>query len=209
MPNLPDTPGASVLMIAPQPFFESRGAPFCVYQHVKALTTLGYKVDLITYPIGKSVRLPGLRIFRAPSIPFIHSVKPGPSLAKIPLDIAVFLTALLRLCQRKYAFIHTHEEAGLMGVVLAPLFGYKHLYYMHSDLSQVVASSEFTRSAWLMRCVGAAQRFMIRKADVVIAFYPEIVKAAQALASGKAIYQILPPAVDEDLPPAKESDVER
>jgi glycosyltransferase involved in cell wall biosynthesis len=198
-----------VLMIAPQPFFESRGAPFCVYQHIKALTTLGYAVDLVTYPIGKSVRLPGLRIFRAPAIPFVRSVKPGPSLAKIPLDITLFLTALLRLLRRKYAFIHTHEEGGLMGAALSRLFGCQHLYYMHSDLSQVVVSSGFTHNAWLLRCVEAVQRFMIRKADAVIAFYPEIVKSAQALAPGKDIYQILPPALDEDLPAATRSDVER
>lgn len=200
-------PESRVLMIAPQPFFEARGAPFCVYQHIKALTTLGYAVDLVTYPLGQSVRLPGLRIFRAPSVPFIRGVKPGPSLAKIPLDISLFLTALLRLRRRKYAFIHTHEEGGLMGAVLSRLFGCQHLYYMHSDLSQVVASSEFPQNARLIRCVEAVQRFMIRKADAVIAFYPEIVKSAQALAPGKAIYEILPPAVDEELPAANPSDV--
>lgn len=202
-------PEARVLMIAPQPFFESRGAPFCVYQHIKALTTLGYAVDLVTYPFGTSVKLPGLRIFRSPSLPFIHSVKPGPSLAKVPLDIALFLTALLRLYRGKYAFIHTHEEGGMMGAALSRLLGCQHLYYMHSDLSQVVASSEFTHNAWLIGRVEAMQRFMIRKADAVIAFYPEIVKFAQALAPNKAIYQILPPAVDEELPPASLSDVER
>lgn len=206
---MPEPLELRVLMIAPQPFFEARGAPFCVYQHIRALTALGYAVDLVTYPIGKSVRLPGLRIFRAPSIPFIHSVKPGPSLAKIPLDLVLFLTALLRLRRRKYAFIHTHEESGLMGAALSRLFGCQHLYYMHSDLSQVVASSEFTQMTWVIWCVEVVQRFMIRKADAVIAFYPEIVKSAQAVAPGKAIYQILPPAVDEELPVANSSDVER
>ncbi len=198
-----------VLMIAPQPFFESRGAPFCVYQHVRALTTLGYEVDLVTYPFGKPVAMPGLRIFRAPAIPGIRGVKPGPSLAKFPLDIAVFLTALLCLWRRRYAYIHTHEEAGMMGAVLAPLFGCKHLYYMHSDLSQVVASSEFTRSRWLLRCVGAVQRFMIRQATAVIAFYPEIARTTQRLAPHKPIYLILPPAVDEELPAPNRADVER
>ena len=198
-------------MIAPQPFFESRGAPFCVYQHIKALSTLGYGVDLVTYPIGESVKLPGLRIFRAPSLPFIRSVKPGPSLAKFPLDIVVFFTALLRLRRGKYAVIHTHEEAGVMGVVLAALFGCKHMYYMHSDLAQVVSSSGLAQGPWLtllLRCVGAVQRFMIRRADAVIAFYPEIVKSARATAPGKPVYLILPPAVDEELAAPNRVDVE-
>ncbi len=189
-------------MISPQPFFESRGAPFCVYQHIKALVTLGYEVDLVTYHIGKSVQLPGLRIFRAPAIPFIRGVKPGPSLAKFPLDLTLFLTAALLLCVRRnrYAYIHTHEEAGMMGALLAPLAGCKHMYYMHSDLAQIVASSEFTRSRWLLRCVQAVQRFMVRRADAVVAFYPEIVSQAKRLAPTTPVYMILPTAVDEELP---------
>ncbi len=51
-----------ILMIAPQPFFEPRGAPLCIYQHIQALVTLGYEVDLVTYPFGNDVDLPGLKI---------------------------------------------------------------------------------------------------------------------------------------------------
>src|SRR5215469_927227 len=154
-----------ILMISPQPFFESRGAPFCVYQHIKALLELGYKVDLVTYHIGQRIDHPGLKIYRAPAVPFIHGVKPGPSLAKFPLDLFVFLTAIWRLCLRNYKYIYTHEEAGFMGVLLAAVFRCKHLYYMHSDLSQVVSSSEFTKSRLVMRCVAFVQKFMVSKAD--------------------------------------------
>lgn len=196
-----------ILMIAPQPFFESRGAPFCVYQHIKALITLGYQVDLVTYPLGKQVNLPGLRIFRAPSLPFIRGVKPGPSLAKFPLDILVFITALQRLCLRRYKYIHTHEEAGVMGALLAPIFGCRHLYYMHSDLAQVVASSEFTKNRLVLCCVSAVQKFMLRRASAVVAFYPEIASAAKRVAPRKSVYMILPPAVDAELPPASEAQV--
>src|SRR4030088_263714 len=112
-----------ILMIAPQPFFEPRGASFCVYQHIKALVAHGYKVDLVTYSFGKDVALPGLRIYRAPSVPFIQGVKPGFSPAKFPLDLLVFLAALWRLYLRRYHYIHTHEEAALMGILLAAIFG--------------------------------------------------------------------------------------
>ncbi len=83
-----------ILMIAPEPFLEPRGTPFSVYHRMRALVTLGYEVDLVTYPIGKQVTLPGLRIYRTPALPFIRKVKIGPSLAKFPLDILVFLTAI-------------------------------------------------------------------------------------------------------------------
>jgi hypothetical protein len=117
-----------ILMIAPEPVLKPRGTPFSVYHRAKVLVTLGYEVDLVTYPIGKDVKLPGLRILRAPALPFIRKVKIGPSLAKLPLNLLLFLTAVWRLSLRRYRYIHTHEEAGLMGVVLAAVFGCKHLY---------------------------------------------------------------------------------
>src|SRR5690348_2298086 len=53
-----------MLMIAPQPFFEPRGAPLCVNQHIQALLELGYEIDLITYPLGQNLSHPNLHIYR-------------------------------------------------------------------------------------------------------------------------------------------------
>jgi len=198
-----------ILMISPQPFFEPRGAPFCVYQHVKALLTLGYEVDLVTYHLGKDVNLPGLRILRAPRLPLIRSVKPGPSLAKIPLDVAVFFTALWHLCVGRYRYLHTHEEGAFIGVVLSAIFRCKHLYYMHCDLPDLIASSNFTKSRSLLHIADFVQKLMIRRADTVITFYPELESRVRKIAPAKPIYTILPPAVDEDTPLAKENEVER
>src|SRR6266496_1542236 len=196
-----------VLMIAPEPFLEPRGTPFSVYHRAKALVTLGYEVDLVTYPIGKQVTLPGLRIYRAPALPFVRKVKIGPSLAKIPLDLFLFLTAVWRLCLRRYRYIHTHEEAGMMGVVLAFVFGCKHLYDMHSDLSQQMSNFAFTKSGVLIRCMEVVQKLMVRKADAVIAICPDLEQTVNKLAPGKPVYMIENVAVDEALPPASESDV--
>ena len=53
-----------ILMIAPEPFFEPRGTPFSEYHRIRALLELGHTVDLVTYPFGRDVSLPGLRVFR-------------------------------------------------------------------------------------------------------------------------------------------------
>jgi hypothetical protein len=71
-----------ILMIAPQPFMEERGAPFAIYYHIKALLAMGFTVDLVTYHIGQPVNLPGLTIYRTPTMPFLKQIKVGPSLAK-------------------------------------------------------------------------------------------------------------------------------
>lgn len=198
-----------ILMIAPQPFFEPRGAPFCVYQHCKALVALGYEVDLVTYHAGKDVKLPGLRTYRIPKLPFIHAVKAGPSFAKFPLDLMLFFMAFWRLCSRHYNYLHTHEEAAFLGILLTSLFGCKHLYYMHCNLPELIAGSGFVKNRLLLGIAHRAQRMMVRRADAVITFYPELEATARKLAPEKPIWMILPPPVDEGLPAASPNDVIR
>jgi len=53
-----------ILMIAPEPFFEPRGTPFSEFHRIKALIALGHTVDLVTYPFGRDVEMPGLRVVR-------------------------------------------------------------------------------------------------------------------------------------------------
>ncbi|GCE24731.1 glycoside hydrolase [Dictyobacter alpinus] len=196
-----------ILMIAPQPFMEERGAPFAIYHHIKALLCMGHTVDLVTYHIGKPVELPGLRIFRIPTIPGIHQVKVGPSMAKFPLDLLVFFLALWRLCIERYDCMHTHEEAGAMGIILSGIFGRKHLYYMHSDLSQQIVSSEFTKNPFLIRCVEMVQKLIVRKAHGVIAICPDIEGTARSMTEKTPIHMIENSAVDENLPAPTQEEI--
>src|SRR5262252_6650970 len=120
-------------MIAPEPFFEPRGTPFSEFHRIRAMTALGHEVDLVTYPFGHDVEMRGLRIFRSLRPPFVQRVKIGPSLAKIPLDALLALTAFRRALAGRYDAIHSHEEGGAIGIVLAALLRLPHLYDMHSS----------------------------------------------------------------------------
>jgi glycosyltransferase involved in cell wall biosynthesis len=198
-----------ILMIAPEPFLEPRGTPFSVYYRIKALLSLGYQVDLVTYPLGKQVEMPGLRVYRAPRLPFIDKVKIGPSLAKFPLDLFVFMTAFWRLCVRRYKYIHTHEEAGVMGAVLSILFGCKHLYDMHSDLAEEMTNFSFTKSRWLIHCVELLQKWIVRSSVLVIAVYPELVQTVKRMDPDKPVHLVINAPVDVSLPPPDKQSVTR
>jgi hypothetical protein len=89
-------------MIAPEPFFEPRGTPFSEFHRIRALTDLGHTVDLVTYPFGADVAMPGLRVFRCLRPPFIRGIGIGPSFAKVPLDLALTLTAIRRAMSTRY-----------------------------------------------------------------------------------------------------------
>src|SRR5689334_13504738 len=170
-----------ILMIAPEPFFEPRGTPFSEYHRIKALTALGHQVDLVTYPFGKDVAIPGMRVFRSLRPPFVRGVKIGPSLAKIPLDALLTLTAIRRALSGRYDAIHSHEEGGVIGAALAMLLRVPHLYDMHSSLPQQLTNFAFSRSQLIRRVFLAIERFMIRRSRVVIVICPSLEDAVRAI----------------------------
>jgi len=170
-----------ILMIAPEPFFEPRGTPFSEFHRIRALTALGHQVDLVTYPFGQHVTMPGLRVFRSLRPPFVHRVKIGPSLAKISLDALLTLTAIRRAFAGRYDAIHSHEEGGLIGAVLAKLRRVPHLYDMHSSLPQQLANFAFSRSRVIRWLFLAVERFMIRSSRVVIVICPSLEDTVKAI----------------------------
>jgi glycosyltransferase involved in cell wall biosynthesis len=163
-----------ILMIAPEPFFEPRGTPFSEYHRIRALVALGHEVDLVTYPFGQDVTMPGLRVFRSLKPPFVRDVKIGPSLAKIPLDAFLTVTVLRRALSCRYDAIHSHEEGGLIGAALAAVLGVPHVYDMHSSLPQQLTNFAFSRSRLMRRAFLAIERFMIRRSRVVIVICPSL-----------------------------------
>jgi glycosyltransferase involved in cell wall biosynthesis len=163
-----------ILMIAPEPFFEPRGTPFSEFHRIRALTALGHQVDLVTYPFGQSVSMPGLRVFRSLRPPLVKHVKIGPSLAKIPLDALLAVSVLRRAFSERYDAIHSHEEGGLIGALLAMILRRPHLYDMHSSLPQQLSNFAFSRSRLITRVFLAIERFMIRRSKVVIVICPSL-----------------------------------
>jgi glycosyltransferase involved in cell wall biosynthesis len=161
-------------MIAPEPFFEPRGTPFSEYHRIRALIDLGHTVDLVTYPFGRDVSMPGLRLFRCARPPFIHDVRIGPSLAKIPLDLTLTLTAIRRAISDRYDAVHSHEEGSVIGVLVALALGVPHLYDMHSSLPQQLTNFEFTQSRVLKSLFARMERFVVRRSNVVVVICPHL-----------------------------------
>jgi glycosyltransferase involved in cell wall biosynthesis len=177
-------------MIAPQPFFEPRGTPFSEFHRIRALTDLGHTVDLVTYPFGQDVTMPGLRVFRSWRVPFLTRVKIGPSLAKIPLDALLTLTAIRRACSDRYDAVHSHEEGGVIGVALAALLRVPHVYDMHSSLPQQLTNFAFTSSRAVRGVFRALERLMIRRSRVVIVICPSLEETVRGIDAAARIVLI-------------------
>lgn len=161
-----------ILTIAPQPFFQPRGTPFSELYRAKALTELGHEVDMVTYPIGEGVSVPGLRVFRTASLPGVRSVPVGPSLRKVLLDALVLASSFRRLAFERYDLLDCHEEAGLMGVLLGRIFRVPTLYDMHSSLPEQLSNFRYSRSSALRWLFDRAERVTIRGSSAVIVICP-------------------------------------
>jgi glycosyltransferase involved in cell wall biosynthesis len=170
-----------ILMIAPEPFFEPRGTPFSEYHRIRALIELGHTVDLVTYPFGRDVSLPGLRVFRCLRPPFVKGIGIGPSWAKIPLDLFVAGASLRRALSNRYDVVHSHEEGSWFGVVIAGMLGVPHLYDMHSSLPQQLSNFSFSRSRALTRAFTWLERFVIRRSKVVVVICPHLAEVVRGI----------------------------
>jgi glycosyltransferase involved in cell wall biosynthesis len=175
----------NILMLAPEPFFEPRGTPISIRFRIQALGELGHSVTLVTYPIGKDVPLKGLRIVRPPNLLGMRKIKIGPSLAKLPLDLLLFLRAVLEIGLHPYDLVFSHEEAALIGVWLARIWGKPHIYDMHSSLPQQLENFEFTRSPLLVSLFRRMERFVLRNSDSIIVICRDLMETVAGLGYGE------------------------
>ncbi|MFN7914442.1 MAG: glycosyltransferase [Vicinamibacterales bacterium] len=194
-----------ILMIAPEPFFEPRGTPFSEFHRIRALTALGHQVDLVTYPFGEDVSMPGLRVIRCLRPPFVTRVKIGPSAAKFPLDFFLTLTALRVALSGKYDAIHSHEEGGVIGVVLSALLRVPHLYDMHSSLPQQLTNFAFTGSTLARAVVRWFEKLMINRSKVVIVICPALEDTVRETAptANVVLIENAPGSAEEQATPAQ------
>lgn len=170
----PDGEGLRILMVAPERYFRPHGTPFSVRARLRALSTLGHEVELHTYPFGEDRAPENVEIHRSARPPGIEDVAIGPSVAKLLLDVPLFLQARRRLDEARFDLVHTHEEAGVLGSWLARRRGIPHLYDMHSSLPEQFEN--FGRFDWppVVGIFRALERYTLAGSDAVIAICSDL-----------------------------------
>ncbi|MBE0427933.1 MAG: glycosyltransferase family 4 protein [Nitrospirae bacterium] len=182
-------------MLAPEPFFETRGTPFSVFHRSKALGTLGHEVDLVVYHVGENVNINNVVVHRIPPLPFVKQVKIGPSLIKIPLDIVMLFKAVQMLLIKNYDCIHVHEEAALFGSILKKIFKTSQIYDMHSSIPQQLVNFNFTNNKALIKLAVLGEKFIIKNSEAVIAICPQLGETVKSIDPEKKLWIIENPSV--------------
>lgn len=176
-----------ILMISPQPFFQWRGSPIRVGFNLLALTRLGYDVDLLTFPVGEVREVGGARIIRVANPLGIKNVPIGPSVPKLFFDLLIVFKGISLCFRNRYDVVHGIEEAGMIAVMLARMFGIKVIFEKHSDPSSY--KKGFLRNV-VMGLYSMVERMAVRFSDAVIGTGPGLVRQINSMETGTRAFHI-------------------
>jgi len=138
-----------------------------VCQLVRALSQLAYDVDLLTYPVGRTIEIPRVRYFRSANPFGLRRVPVGLSVAKILLDVSLIAELARRLSSGTYACIHAVEEAAFPAVLLGKRFRVPVIYDMQSSLPEQLAQYLPFRGP-VQVALRRVERWLLRRADSVV-----------------------------------------
>jgi len=188
-----------ILLIAPQPFFSIRGTPLAVRELAGAFLKLGHRVDILTYHLGEEIAAPGLRIYRTKCFSRrIRAVRPGFSLAKVALDMALFPRALLLILKNDYDVVHCVEESAFFISWFRWMGRFLFFYDMDSDIPQQLLDSGKVRGRVLLRFVRMLERRAVSRADGVVTICPVFSDKVRAILPGQHVFQIEDVSVSDE-----------
>jgi glycosyltransferase involved in cell wall biosynthesis len=189
-----------ILLLAPQPFFEVRGTPLAVLAMARALTGLGHRVDLLSFPQGADVEMPGLRHRRSLRLP-VGRVRAGPSLAKLVLDLPFMLEAVGRMAFGGYDAVHAVEEAAHLAAPVARLLRLPLVVDVDSSIPDQLRYSGFAARGPLPWLAERLERHALRHSAAVITVCASLTEGVKARAPAARVFQIEdPPLVDASAP---------
>ena len=178
-----------ILLLAPHPFFQQRGTPIAERMLLEVLTAHGHQVDVLTFPEGEDVDLPGCRILRIPRPPFVRDIRPGFSVKKLACD-AVMLGKTLALVRRnRYDLVHAVEESAFMALVARWLFGTPYVYDMDSGLARQM-TDKFPVLGKIRRLLDGFESLAVRGAVGTLAVCKSLEDQARACHPGGLVARI-------------------
>jgi glycosyltransferase involved in cell wall biosynthesis len=168
---------------------------------VRTLGELGHHLELLSFPQGEAVEVPGVVHRRSLRLP-VGRVPPGASLAKLLLDVPFTVEAWLRMCFGRYDVVHAVEEAAYAVAPLARLLRLPLVMDVDSSISDQLRYSGFARRGPLPAIAASLERYAARGSAAVITVCASLTDGIRRAAPGAAVFQIEdPPLVDPDAAP--------
>jgi glycosyltransferase involved in cell wall biosynthesis len=161
-------PKTRVLIVTPQPFFEDRGTPIAVSCVARALASAGREVDVLSFPLGRRVDIPGVHLERAGNPWNIRQVPIGFSMGKLLLDASLVTRFRNLLETRNYDVVHAVEEAAWFASVLCPPRGQPFIYDMASAIPEELRGKGILGLRPVRALLEATERRVLGRASQVV-----------------------------------------
>jgi glycosyltransferase involved in cell wall biosynthesis len=185
-----------ILVVAPQPFYQERGTPIATRLLLEALQAAGHSVDVLTYHVGEDPKLPGVRVFRAPAVPFVHDVPIGFSARKVLCDLALLLSLFTLTRRRRYDVLHAVEEAVFLTLLVRAFTGSRStlgtdkldrlgcrvVYDMDSSLAEQLVG-KYAALRFVDGVLRRFERLAIARSDLVLAVCNDLATRARGYAT--------------------------
>ncbi len=181
-----------LLLIAPQPFYQERGTPMNVRLMATILGNSGYSVDLVVFPTGSKIVIPGVNQVTLPNLLRFNHIPIGFSFKKAFLDCFLFIWCLLLCFKNRYNVIHGIEEGGFIAVLLGKLFRRKSIYDMDSVMSEQLSSNGI--QLVIKKLISICEKWSIRNASLIITVCSALTNKAYQEKRSVSVVQI------EDIP---------
>ena len=180
----------SVLVIAPQPFFENRGTPLNVRAVVTALANAGYQTDLLVFPIGERIKIAGVSIHRCFPIPLVSSVPIGASWKKLVFDFLILMKGMMLVFKKRYAVIHGVEDGGFIAGFLAIITRRPFVFDLDSCMSSQLQSGLPRGFKWLLRGFEGVEKRFLKRARAALTVCSALTEKVNKLSPYTPVYQI-------------------
>jgi glycosyltransferase involved in cell wall biosynthesis len=157
-----------VLLVTPQPFYEDRGTPIAVRFVARALSEIGFHVDLLAFPLGEPVEVPNVTIHRCANPMRLSRVPIGFSWKKVVLDTTLALAFRARLKAQSYDVVHAVEEAAYMASRLCPAYRVPFIYDMASSIPAELRRKMLLGTPPVQSLLRSVERSVLGRASHVI-----------------------------------------
>jgi glycosyltransferase involved in cell wall biosynthesis len=169
----------SILVIAPQPFFQNRGTPIAVRLLVEELAHLGHDVHLLVYHEGEAI----------PALPAINNIPPSLTWKKVVCDVFMFFKTWQLLRRHRFEIIHAVEESAFIALFMKKIYGIPYVYDMDSSLAmQIVEKFSFLRP--VSRLLEFFEAMVVRGSSGVVAVCKSLEDIVLSHAPGKHVVRL-------------------
>jgi len=164
-------------MIVALPFFSNRGSPILVYNYLKPLVEIGYKIDILTYPEGKDIKVENVRIKRIPKLFFLKDTPIGMSINKLIYDFILLIYGIYYGIKKDYEIVHgQHADGALIGFFIKKLKKIKLYYTVHSLVSEEMKIRKSRGYKILSKFYDCIENLLYKNADKMFLVSPSFKK---------------------------------